>query len=84
MRIGLDIMGGDYAPNAIVLGAIEACKSLLPGQTIVLIGDKEQALSIINSQNVDPDIFEYVHTTDILPKPLPTNPMQAFASDFLY
>ena len=66
MRIGLDIMGGDYAPNAIVLGAIEACKSLLPGQTIVLIGDKEQALSIINSQNVDPDIFEYVHATEII------------------
>ena len=66
MRIGLDIMGGDYAPNAVVLGAIEACKSLSPGQTIVLIGDKEQALSIINAQKIDPDIFEYVHTTETI------------------
>ena len=66
MKIGLDIMGGDYAPKAIVLGAIEACKSLLSGEVIVLIGDKEQAIEIIKSQNVDPDIFEYVHTTDCI------------------
>ncbi len=66
MKIGLDIMGGDYAPKAVVLGAIEASKSLLPGQTIVLIGDKEQAIEIINSQNIDPDIFEYVHTSEII------------------
>jgi|SRR5690554_144136 len=66
MKIGLDIMGGDYAPKAVVLGAIEAFKSLLPGQTIVLIGNKEQALEIINSQNINPDIFEYIHTTEII------------------
>jgi glycerol-3-phosphate acyltransferase PlsX len=66
MKIGLDIMGGDYAPKAVVLGAIEAFKSLLPGQTIVLIGDKEQAIEIINSQNINPDIFEYIHTTEII------------------
>lgn len=66
MKIGLDIMGGDFAPKAIVLGAIEACKYLLPGQTIVLIGDKEQAIEIIISQNIDPDIFEYVHTSEII------------------
>lgn len=66
MKIGLDIMGGDYAPKAVVLGAIEAFKLLSPGQTIVLIGDKEQAIEIINSQNIDPDIFEYVHTSEII------------------
>lgn len=66
MKIGLDIMGGDYAPKAIVLGAIEACKSLTEGQTIVLIGDKEQALEILKSENIEPDIFEYVHTTETI------------------
>jgi len=29
MKIGLDIMGGDFAPKAIVLGAIEAYLSLI-------------------------------------------------------
>lgn len=66
MKIGLDIMGGDFAPKAVVLGAIEACKSLSKEQTIVLFGDKEQALEIISSQNINPDIFEYVHTTEII------------------
>lgn len=66
MKIGLDIMGGDYAPKAIVLGAIEACNSLLPEQIIVLIGDKEQAVEIIKSQNADPNRFEYVHTTETI------------------
>ena len=31
MRIGLDIMGGDYAPKANVLGAIAAHPLLSPG-----------------------------------------------------
>ena len=47
MKIGLDIMGGDYAPKAAVLGAIEACKVLSAGQKLVLIGDKDIALSIL-------------------------------------
>jgi glycerol-3-phosphate acyltransferase PlsX len=29
MKIGLDIMGGDFAPKATVLGALEAQKDLL-------------------------------------------------------
>jgi len=66
MKIGLDIMGGDFAPRATVLGAIEAQKALLPGQTIVLFGDKEQALPLISEKGIDPDAFEYVHTTEMI------------------
>ena len=64
MKIGLDIMGGDHAPKATVLGAIEACKVLSPDQKLVLIGDKDQALPLISEHGIDPDIFEYVHTTE--------------------
>lgn len=40
MKIGLDIMGGDFAPDATVLGAIAAYKALEPQQQkIVLIGN---------------------------------------------
>jgi glycerol-3-phosphate acyltransferase PlsX len=45
MKIGLDIMGGDYAPKATVLGAIEAYKALSADQKLVLIGDKEVRFS---------------------------------------
>jgi len=65
MKIGLDIMGGDYAPKATVLGAIEAYK-VLQGHTLVLIGDKDAAVSIVRENNFDPDNFEYVHTTEVI------------------
>jgi glycerol-3-phosphate acyltransferase PlsX len=66
MKIGLDIMGGDYAPNATILGAIEAHKQLASNQHLVLIGDKEVALPILAANNFNPDLFEYVHTTDMI------------------
>ena len=66
MRIGLDIMGGDYAPNATILGAIEAHKHLASNQHLVLIGDKEVALPILADNNFNPDLFEYVHTAEVI------------------
>lgn len=57
-------MGGDYAPKAAVLGAIEACKILSPEQKLVLIGDKNQALPLLSEHGIDPDTFEFVHTTE--------------------
>jgi glycerol-3-phosphate acyltransferase PlsX len=66
MKIGLDIMGGDYAPKAAVLGAIEACKTLSEGQKLVLIGDRDIAVSILQENNFSPDNFEFVHTTEVI------------------
>ncbi|QNL50075.1 phosphate acyltransferase PlsX [Olivibacter sp. SDN3] len=66
MKIGLDIMGGDYAPKATVLGAIEASKVLLDNQKLVLIGNKELALPLIEEAGVSPSIFDFVHTTDVI------------------
>ena len=60
MKIGLDIMGGDFAPQATVIGAIAANKSFRVGQKLVLIGDKNIALEIINEQGANPDDFEFV------------------------
>lgn len=66
MKIGLDIMGGDFAPKATVLGAIAAQKALSADQRIVLFGDKDQALPIIAEQGLDPDVFDFVHTTEFI------------------
>ena len=66
MKIGLDIMGGDFAPKAAVLGAIAAQKTLSANQTIVLFGDKTQALPFFAEQGVSPDRFEFVHTTEMI------------------
>ncbi|MDB5142503.1 MAG: plsX [Mucilaginibacter sp.] len=66
MKIGLDIMGGDFAPKATVLGAIAAYKALSTDQKLVLIGDKEVAVSILHENNFNPDHFEFVHTTEVI------------------
>jgi len=66
MKIGLDTMGGDYAPKATVLGAIEAYKALSPAEHLVLIGDKDVTVSILKENDFNPDHFEFVHTTEVI------------------
>ena len=52
MKIGIDIMGGDFAPESAVLGAIEAYKILPEHQKIVLIGDKNLAEPFFNRKRL--------------------------------
>lgn len=66
MRIGLDIMGGDFAPEATVKGALLATKMLSENQKIVLIGDQEAALKIIEQAGGDPAFFDFHHTTEVI------------------
>ncbi|WP_343533328.1 phosphate acyltransferase PlsX [Pedobacter sp.] len=66
MKIGLDIMGGDYAPKAIVLGAIAAHQSLAPDEHLVLIGDTQQIKPLLSEQGFNPDHFEFVHTEEVI------------------
>ncbi|WP_028296981.1 phosphate acyltransferase PlsX [Olivibacter sitiensis] len=66
MKIGLDIMGGDYAPKAAVLGAIEAHSELDSEDKLVLIGDETEAKTLLAEANFDNSLFEYVHTTEVI------------------
>ncbi|MBY0244748.1 MAG: phosphate acyltransferase PlsX [Sphingobacteriaceae bacterium] len=66
MKIGLDIMGGDYAPKTIVLGAIAAYEKLNPNEHLVLIGDSNEIKPILIEKGVNPDHFEFVHTTEVI------------------
>jgi len=46
VKIGLDIMGGDYAPDSTVVGAIQALSELEEDDKIVLIGDETKIKEI--------------------------------------
>jgi phosphate acyltransferase len=67
MRIGIDIMGGDFAPEATVLGAIMALNELQSSSIeIVLIG-KHQAISeVLTRENVNPSLFTIVDATEVI------------------
>ena len=66
MRIGIDIMGGDFAPEATVLGAILAHKELLSNERIVLIGDQDKINEILKRENVSADSFDIVHASQVI------------------
>jgi phosphate acyltransferase len=78
MRIGVDIMGGDFAPEATVLGAILAQKDLPADVKLVLFGPKDQIEAICKRVNQDPGAFEIVNTTEVIE--MGDHPAKAFAA----
>ena len=51
MKIILDAMGGDNAPDAPVLGAIEAAKAW--GSQITLVGRGEEILNVMKKHGIN-------------------------------
>ena len=66
MKIGIDVLGGDFAPDANIAGAILARKELSKDVKIVLIGDQNVILSGLSSYNEDASGYEIVHAPDII------------------
>jgi len=66
MRIGLDVMGGDFAPNATIEGAVDVLQSLQSNDVLVLLGDKGTICGKLDEMNVNPSLFEIVHTTQVI------------------
>lgn len=66
MRIGIDIMGGDYAPLQTTLGAIEAKKELADGIELVLLGDKAAIEAIMKDNGANPADYTIVNTTEVI------------------
>lgn len=66
MKIALDAMGGDFAPEATVKGAIMAMGFMPSYVKIVLIGDERKILEIINSEKYDPSTFDIIHTEEVI------------------
>jgi len=78
MRIGIDIMGGDFAPEAAVLGAILAHKALsYDNGRIVLIGDEFKIKEILEREKVNPQNFDIVHSSQVIE--MNDHPAKAFA-----
>ena len=59
-------MGGDFAPEATVLGAIQARKEFPEGHHITLVGDANKAKEIIEREVYDASLFEFIHTTEVI------------------
>lgn len=77
MKIGLDAMGGDFAPDATVEGAVDALDKLPSGDRLVLIGDNGRIREKLASMNVEPSLFDIVPTTQVIE--MSDHPAKAFS-----
>lgn len=67
MRIAIDVMGGDHAPDAVLAGALDAVDLLSQGDQLVLIGDGEIIRETIVERGLQGDPrLEVVATTQVL------------------
>ncbi len=77
LKIGLDIMGGDAAPEATVKGAIAALREIEENSTIVLFGPEDIIVELLKKQGSSPEFFEIIHAPEvILMKEHPVNALQ--------
>ena len=66
MKIILDAMGGDNAPQAPVLGAVAAAKDF--GANITLVGKGDEILSVLRNAGIEdlPEGLEISHADDVV------------------
>lgn len=55
MRIAVDIMGGDHAPDAIIKGCVMALDELPQGDTLVLVGPRADIEELLDERGIRPD-----------------------------
>ncbi|MEI6050630.1 MAG: phosphate--acyl-ACP acyltransferase [Bacteroidota bacterium] len=77
MRIGLDVMGGDFAPDAVIEGAVDSLQHLSVNEKLVLIGDEVSIYRKLNEMQSEPSLFEIVHTSQVIE--MADHPAKAFS-----
>lgn len=76
MRIGIDMMGGDYAPGSTISGAILAREDLPENVEIALIGDREIYSRYLEEHQLNVEGLSVIHTPDIVG--MEDHPLKAF------
>lgn len=66
MKIGIDVLGGDFAPDVNIDGASLALKELPQDVKIVLLGDKSQIEASLPTFGLDSERVEIIHAPDVI------------------
>lgn len=77
MRIGIDILGGDFAPLAPLDGVCLALAELASSVRLVLIGDQDQIIAHLKAKGIDPAAVDVVHATEVIE--MGEHPVKAFS-----
>jgi glycerol-3-phosphate acyltransferase PlsX len=68
VRIGVDVMGGDHAPDAVMKGCVLALGELGPGDKLVLVGPHGLMREMLDERGIaehDPRV-ELVHASEVI------------------
>ncbi len=66
MRLAIDVMGGDHAPDAILAGCIEALPCLGPDEHLILVGDEGIIRDTLRERSVRDDRLQVVHAPQVI------------------
>jgi len=66
MTIGLDMMGGDFAPLEAVKGVLEYCQQENSSATVVLIGDESKLEPLLSEYKIPIDRIKIVHAEQVI------------------
>jgi len=77
MKIGLDVSGGDFAPEVNLLGAIRAMDALPSNTKIFLFGDEKAIRNGLMNLNADVSVFEIIHAPEVIG--MEDHPTRAFS-----
>ncbi len=76
MRIGIDMMGGDFAPGSVIGGAILARESLPVDTEIILIGNQDLVARYSEENQLDLSGLSVIHTEEYVG--MEDHPLKAF------
>ncbi|MDO4759141.1 MAG: phosphate acyltransferase PlsX, partial [Rikenellaceae bacterium] len=78
VKIGIDAMGGDFAPEVAVEGAVMALDKIQPDSRVVLFGDEKRIRELLDKHNCPAEKFDIVPTTEVIE--MGDHPAKAFVA----
>ncbi|MBQ5638436.1 MAG: phosphate--acyl-ACP acyltransferase, partial [Alistipes sp.] len=78
IKIGIDAMGGDFAPEVAVEGAVMALQKIDKESRVVLFGDEKRIRELLAKHHCAAENFDIVPTTQVIE--MGDHPAKAFVS----
>ena len=78
IKVGIDAMGGDFAPEVAIEGAVMSLNHIDKDSRIVLYGDKARIVELLKKHNCPEEHFDIVATTEVIE--MGDHPAKAFVS----
>ncbi len=78
MRIGIDIMGGDFSPEAPIEGSLLAKQELPEGYEIIFLGHREVIRTCAKEKGLDISSYEIIHSDQYIESG--DHPLKAFSN----